>query len=289
MGQQQRGSAGMDPVLVLGTIISVGLSVLFFIREDTSQALGTIAGLTGGVITLQIQILLRDRRRVEHETRIGTMLSTIEQIPWLPDLLSPMLRAAKHVEREYQDTPASQACQAAFEDCLRTLADLERGHFRTPYGDNDLFLRLIAKSRHTITATSVPGVDLSWWKAPVGRQYWQAQVDALARGVRIRRVFIYQEWGAEIDAIAREQVEAGADVRRVHLDRLTPDLRVITAVWDGKCAHELPYTAGGAATHDVFTVSPTDLERVTRQFEFIWRCAVGIDEPEPTGMTGAGV
>ncbi|MEV4565365.1 hypothetical protein AB0K12_16500 [Nonomuraea sp. NPDC049419] len=269
----------LDPVLVIGTALSVLLGVIFYVREDTAQGLGMVAGLIGGVITLQVQTLLREKRRIDHETRVGQMVATIEKIPWLPDLMVPMLRAAKHVEREYAGTPAADACRVAFEDCLRTLADLERGHFRTPYGDNAVFQRLIDQTKATMCATSVPSVDLTWWREPVGRQYWQAQLDALARGVTIRRVFIYHEWSEDLEALAREQVAAGVRVRRVHVDRLPPAMRVISGVWDGTCGHELSYTAAGEAVHDTFTVSPPDLERLMTQFEMIERSAVELDEP----------
>ncbi|NUR89315.1 MAG: hypothetical protein HOY71_34970 [Nonomuraea sp.] len=276
----KRSSLTLDPVLVVGTILSVLLGVIFYVREDTAQALGTVAGLIGGVITLQIQTLLKEKRRIDHETRVGHMVSTIEKIPWLPDLMEPMLRAAKHVEREYGGTPAEDACRVAFEECLRTLADLERGHFRAPYGDNGVFLKLITQSRESMCVTSVPAVDLTWWREPVGRQYWQAQVEALARGVVIRRVFIYTDWNEDLDDLAREQMAAGVKVRRVQVDRLPPAQRVITGIWDSSCGHELSYTAGGEAVHDTFTVSAPDLERLRYQFEMIERSATELDEPQ---------
>lgn len=286
----RKSSLNLDPVLIVGTIISIGLAIVFYVRQDTAQALGTVAGLIGGVITLQVQTLLREKRRIEHETRVGNMISAIEKIPWLPDLMEPMLRAAKHVEREFKDTPAEDACRAAFEECLGTLADLERGHFRAPYGDNGLFLSLIENTQESMCVTSVPTVDLTWWLEPVGRQYWQAQVDALQRGVEIRRVFIYHDWSDELDVLAREQVKAGVHVRRVHADRLPVAMRVITGVWDGSCGHELSYTAGGEAVHDSFTVSPPDLERLSRQFEMIERSAEELDEPDTpvNGHSGVG-
>ncbi|WP_336209943.1 hypothetical protein [Nonomuraea sp. LPB2021202275-12-8] len=275
----KKHSVIVDPVLIIGTGLSVLLAVIFYVHEDTAQALGTVAGLIGGVITLQVQTLLKEKRRIDHETRVGHMVSTIEKIPWLPDLMEPMLRAAKHVERDYGDTPAEDACRRAFEECLRTLADLERGHFRAPYGDNEVFLRLIEQARDKMCVTSVPVVDLKWWREPVGRQYWRAQLDALARGVVIRRVFIYHEWSDDLDALAREQAEAGVKVRRVSADRLPPPMRVISGLWDGTCGHELNYTAAGEAVYDTFTVSPPDLERLMRQFEMIERSAVELDEP----------
>lgn len=274
----------LDPVLVIGTLISVALGVLFYLRQDLAPALATVAGLLGLVITLQVQAMLQDRRNAEHQSRVGSMIAAIEEIPWLPDAMEPTLRAARHVQHEFEGTPAVNVCREAFDRCLGTLVDLERGHFSTPYGDNGLFLSLIENTKRTMCATSVPAVDLDWWLEPVGRQYWRAQIDALARGVTIRRVFIYQTWTGELDALAREQAEVGVAVRRIHNDRLAPNLRIITAVWDGRCGHELSYTAGGDATADSFTVSPPDLERLTRQYETIERHAVAIDQEEPAGQ-----
>jgi hypothetical protein len=273
-----------DPVLVIGTLVSVALGVLFYLRQDLAPALATVAGVLGLVITLQVQAMLQDRRDAEHQSRVGSMIAAIEEIPWLPDVMEPALQAARHVEHEFEGTPAVNICREAFDRCLGTLVDLDRGHFSTPYGDRGLFLSLIKNTRRMMCATSVPAVDFDWWLEPAGRQYWKAQVDALAQGVTIRRVFIYQTWPSELDALAREQAEAGVVVRRIHNDRLPPSLRIITAIWDGRCGHELSYTAGGDATADSFTVSATDLERLTRQFEAIERNAVAIDEEEPAGQ-----
>ena len=285
MKRQYRMSAlVLDPVLIIGTVISVALGVIFYLRQDLAPALATVAGLLGVVITLQIQAMLQERRNAAQQSRVGSMIATIEEIPWLPEVMEPALRAVRHVQHEFDGTPAVNVCRDAFDRCLRTLVDLERGHFSTPYGDNELFLSLIKNTRRTMCCTSVPAVDLDWWLQPVGRQYWQAQTEALARGVAIRRVFIYQAWTRDLDALAREQAEAGVVVRRIHNDRLSPNLRIITAIWDGACGHELSYTAGGDATADSFTVSPPDLERLTRQFETIERNAVAIDEDEPAGL-----
>lgn len=274
----------LDPVLIFGTLFSVALGVVFYLRQGVAPALATLAGLLGMVITLQIQAMLADRRRAEQQSRVGAMIAAIEEIDWLPGVLEPALRAARHVQREFEGTPAVDVCREAFGRCLGTLVDLERGHFSTPYGDNGLFLSLITHTRRTMCATSVPTVDLDWWRQPVGRQYWQAQLEALARGVTIRRVFIYDTWTDGLDALAREQAAAGVTVRRIRGDRLAPNLRIITAIWDGTCGHELSYTAGGDANADSFTVSPPDLDRLMRQFEAIERHAVAIDEAEPVGL-----
>jgi len=273
----KRTSLLLDPVLLVGIGLSILLGVVFYLREDTAQGLGVVAGLLGGVITLQVQGLVRERRRVEHETKVGAMVGAIEKIPWLPDLMAPMLRAAKHVEREYGKTPAQDACRAAFEECLRTLSDLERGHFRAPYGDNGIFHGIITNTKRLMCATSIPSADLRWWVSPVGRQYWEVQLEALRRGVEIRRVFIYQEWTDELDTLAREQVTAGVKVRRVQTDQLSAGMRVISAVWDDTCGHELSYNAGGTAVYDSFTVSPSDIHRLRQQFEMIERSAVEFD------------
>jgi hypothetical protein len=146
----------LDPVLIIGTLISVALGVIFYLRQDLAPALATVAGLLGVVITLQVQAMLQDRRNAEHQSRVGSMIAAIEEIPWLPDVMEPALRAAKHVQREFEGTPAVNVCREAFDRCLGTLVDLERGHFSTPYGDNALFLSLIKNTMRTMCGTSVP-------------------------------------------------------------------------------------------------------------------------------------
>lgn len=271
----------LDPVLVIGTVSSVGIAVFFYRNTTLAPAFATFAGLLGGIITLQVQILLRDKRRAEYESRMGTLIKMIEGTSWLPDIVESMLRSATRVEREYAGTPAVDACKLAFEQCRGKLTDLEHGRFQLPYNDNSLALQLARNVEREMLVTSVPAIDLEWWDEPEGRTYWDHQLRALREGREIRRVFIHNGWSDRLDALARTQKEAGVKVRRVHTDRLPANMRVIIGLWDGRCGHELNYNASGEAVLFSFTVAPSDLARLRQLFEFIERTAVDLDEEEP--------
>lgn len=279
----------VDPVVAVGTLLSIGLATGFYFYNELAPTIATFAGMLGVVITLQVQEITRERRRAEHESRLGAMLGKIERSDWLPDVVESMLGSVTKVEQTYPDTPAVDAVRQAMEECRSRLADLEGGRFQFPYTDNELALRLCENLRREFLAISVSGIDLRWWRAPEGRRYWQLQLDALARNVAIRRVFIYDEWSDGLAAIAREQQEAGVQVRRVQQDTLPLGARGIIGLWDANCGLEVSYDSSGEAVLFSYTVAEPDLDRLRRQFELVERMAVDIDEPEPSaGVTGAG-
>lgn len=279
----------VDPVVTVGTLLSFGLATGFYFYNELAPAIATFAGLLGVIITLQVQEITRERRRAEHESRMGAILSKIERSDWLPDVIESMLGSVTKVEQTYPDTPAVDACRQALEECRARLTDLEGGRFQFPYTDNELALRLCQTTQHEFLAISVPRIDLRWWRAPEGQRYWRHQLDALGRGVTIRRVFIYDEWSDELAEVAHEQRDAGVEVRRVRQDTLPLGARGIIGLWDGGCGLEVSYDASGEAVLFSYTVAEADLDRLRRQFELVERMAVGVDEPEPTaGVTGGG-
>jgi hypothetical protein len=142
---------------------------------------------------------------------------------------------------------------------------------------------LVHDLKREMLATSVPSIDLEWWKSPEGQQYWSLQEKAIQRGVSIRRVFIYDTWTDEIDDMARTQRSAGAKVGRVHSDKLK-NLACISAIWDSKIAIEVESVLGtGGATEFAYYVAPSGIDRIKRRYERIERLAEGLDgEPDIT-------
>lgn len=278
----------VDPVVAVGTLLSVGLAAGFYFYNELAPAIATFAGLLGVIITFQVQEMTRERRRAEHETRLGAILAKIERSDWLPDVVESMMGSVTKIEQTYPDTPAVAACREAMEECRARLADLEGGRFQFPYTDNELPLRLCETMQREFLATSVAAFDVRWWRLPEGRRYWQLQRDALDRGVAIRRVFVYDEWSDELAAVAREQLGAGVQVRRVRQGALPVGARGVIGLWDATCGLEVSYDASGQAVLFSYSVAEPDLDRLRRQFELVERMAIDIDEPEPSaGVTGA--
>lgn len=285
---QRKSRVSVDPVLAIGTVLSIGLATVFYFYDDLALTIAFFAGMLGIIITLQVQESTKERRRAEHESRLGAIIATLEQSVWLPDVIESMLRSTTVVERTYPGTPAVETARELMEQCRTRMADLESGRFHHPYVENALNLRLCQALRREFLAISVPALDLAWWRTPEGRQYWSLQVQALDRGATIRRVFVHNGWTDDIDAMAREQKSAGVEVRSVHRDELPVGIRGIVGIWDGTCGVEVKYDASGEAISWAYSVSPSDLDRLRRQFEQVERMAVSLEEPEPTaGVAGS--
>src|SRR5437868_6540731 len=106
---QRRGSRKSERLaLIAGVVLSAVLGVFFYIRTDVATAMATCAGLVGIVITLQVESALRERRLADELTRQQRLISRVESIGWLPDLLDEALDALDEIERRRAGTVAAE-------------------------------------------------------------------------------------------------------------------------------------------------------------------------------------
>ncbi|GAB2707811.1 hypothetical protein [Nocardia thraciensis] len=259
----------LDPVLVVGALISVTVAVIFYVRPDTKSAFGVFAGLLCAALTLQIQTITMERRHMVADARRQRTLDAIDSISWLPDVLDSILESATRVERQFGATPAAEAFRNSFQSCLAALADLERGHFTMPYGDLSMTYSLTRNCRKTLWATSVQDIDLSWWTSPKSQTYWTLQQDALRRGVSITRVFIYTTLTDELERLAGVQRDAGLNILLVDGKQLPPQLKTDIVIWDESCAYETRSNASGEPILNFYTVSQQDVQNMVHQFQRI--------------------
>ena len=259
--------------LAMGTASSVGLGVLFYFKTDLTTAVASFAGLIGITITLQVDLLLRERAEHEEATREQRLVRRIESVAWMPDLLDQATGALAVIENEYKGTMAVDLARRAFEACLAQLKDLQRGHYFSGDGDPSPaspVTELNERVRHSILASNYTG-DLGWWLGTsFGRdEYWRSNRRALARGVKITRIFIYETWSDELDALARTQHGEGVRVLRVALELLPHKLRGSFVIWDGQCCYQDRVNAAGEWIGQDFTFAPQDLAVMIDHFRNI--------------------
>jgi hypothetical protein len=266
-----RKTRNLDPVLVVGLGMSVGLAVVFYLNTELAPAFATFAAMLGAIVTLQVEAYLRDRRRAERETRI-------ERYPWLAEAIDEITASTSQIEEKYAGTIAEKECLRIFDDAKLRLKRLESGHFEGRWDDHSPATELIESAKSSIWATSVARADLAWWLSAKSRPYWAAQLHALERGVEIRRVFIYDEWSTELEQLARSHHDAGVAVRVINEQDLDNEqLKNIIGVWDGSCALRVSYSLNNEPWAFDFIVEEAELREVTRQFTLIEGMSVEID------------
>jgi len=266
--------------VVAGVALSTALGVFFYIKTDLATAVGTLAGLIGTVITLQVEALMSERRRHEEGTRQQRLVERVEAITGMPELLDHSLSAYGVIEQAYAGTMATRLARKAFEDCLSTLQGLQRGHYSTPDSDessNSPFYSLTEQAQRSLVATTARS-DIEWWlNTPLSGNYWRLNQEALRRGVTITRIIIYQAWTDDIDLLAKMHQEAGVRVLRVVEAHLPPTLRQNLLIWDGAVGWEPHYNAISEWIGSSFTFAAQDVALMLDRFKLIESCA----EPFP--------
>ena len=88
---------------------------------------------------------------------------------------------------------------------------------------------------------------MHWWRSRTGRTFWQANLDALGRGVTVERTFVYEHLTPPVVGLMREHHEAGVRVVRRRDRRPAPDLLIDLCVFDEERVHEVVFSSGGNA------------------------------------------
>ena len=205
--------------------------------------------------------------------RLQRLLSRIESTPWLLGLLDEGMEALREIDDKYAGTMATDLCREAFQDCVHQLRSLRQGHFEAPFPDNRLVYALTERTEHALLATSVEDVDLKWWQSAAGHTYWRLHKDALRRGVRVQRIFIYRAWTDEHETLARKQQDGGVRTLRVNQEQLSPDLRVDMILWDESCGYESRLNSSGEAITNSYTFAKEELSQMFDKYKVIELCA----------------
>ncbi len=269
-----------DPVLIIGLLLSVALGVFLYFVSDTSFVLGTLVSLVGTALALQLDLVMRVERKLHKEDAQSQLMCLLEQIPWLPAEVKDIAVSLNTVSAlENQDGYLLDVARKALDECARTLDDLTRGQIRVSSDDNEALFVQTARAKEYILATSIPYVDLKWWCSDIGRKYWDANVAAMGRGVRVERVFVYQEWTDQLQELAEEQAAAGAIIWAVHRDKVPHALRIDMIVWDRSFSYEIRLNSDGEEIENLYSVNASDIDRKIHCFDIIRSCARRIDPP----------
>jgi len=279
---QRRGQSNSERLaLIVGVILSAVLGVFFYIKTDVATAMATYAGLVGIVITLQIESALRERRLADELTRQQRLVSRVESIGWLPDLLDEALDALDEIERKRPGTVGADLARRAFTAFVAQTRDLRRGRYSTTLEGVALALvrELTERTQHNIRGTSPVSGNLQWWQTAQGQAYWRGNLEALRRGVAIHRIFVYQTWNDQLAALIEAQRASGVRTLRVAAEKLPPTLRVNLSIWDDAAGLERRGNSVGDLIDSDYVFAPPDVQTMLERYTTIESYA----EPWPIG------
>lgn len=229
--------------------------------------LSIIVGIQAQILTFALDFVIRLEDKRVALGRSGQLIARIEETPWLPAVVERYCEYIEMAETRFADTIVPNAVREQLSACEAKLHDLARGHLYVDSNDAGVKLELLQRPAGRLRTTSVQENDLPWHLSEVGRGYWRAQKDALSRGWSIERIFIYDEWTEEIEALGREQQLAGVRVKRVPRDGLPAALRADFTVWDRSHLFRQRVDETEIGYVDRFSVDPNEIDH----YESIWR------------------
>lgn len=255
---------------VIGAVASVILSVVMLFAPWADAVESLVVGLLGLLVGLLVEVLLR----LEALAR-GT--STLASAGPYAERLHETARLTGDVVRPGPPAWVRRELDRHLDDLSLRLTELGTGRLVTR--DHQHLLDAMHTAKHEVLAvTNELGGGSSWWRTPLGRQYWEENLEALRRGVRIQRIFIHDEVDADLAALLTEQREAGIEVRTVRGGAIDPDLHRNLAVIDGRLTWEGRNNGRGVQDENVLSHLDVQIERLTRLYG---RCALASTAPPP--------
>jgi hypothetical protein len=244
----------LTPSLVIGTLLSVVSAFLLLLFDVTDFGLSFVIGLTGTTLAAVVDLIERSE-----------YADVFRAPPWLRHEVARLGQSAQRVLAH--GVPAlDDELQAVVTRAAGDVELLANGRMERTASDTRHMLVLTAGAARRIAAITVvsqrDGANrVGWWATDFGKRYWQANLEALARGVAIDRAFVYESLDDGLEALADEQRQAGVNVFLMDAAGLAPQYRANTIVWDATCAWEARMDAYGNITGNLFSYSPLDLAR----------------------------
>jgi hypothetical protein len=273
------GGMRVGNTLELAAIVAFGLALIIFI-VDTEIRFSVIGGLVRAGFA-QIGMLAELSAKMERSS-LGSALLTefLETASQLDARVNPLLQrvARQEVER-----------LTAF------MRQLQVGGEVTYDGeDRDWLLGLAREAESSIDAISlstvdagVLGLDGGLWTSDLGIRYLDGQRKAIARNVRIRRIFVVEHEDMAHDEsflrVTQMQRNAGVQVRMLD-QRLIPDYLQSMVfdfiIFDGTVSYETsagaPFTVGQPRPGTLRTrlaPGPPRVRDLEQRFEELWERA----------------
>jgi hypothetical protein len=237
----------------------------------------------GLVLGAQIELSRRLDRREERRDAAGRLIGEMEELP--PSVGAKVrenLRLIAAAARRDRDETAylRRALDERLADQQHWLHQLNSGVIEVDSDDTQLLFEWTNKARRALRTTLVTHSDVHWWRSRTGSAFWQANLRAMARGVEVERIFVYEALTPNVVALMREHDAAGVRVLAVAIDGLRAELLIDVCVFDDDRVHEVVFSSGGNAMAYRYSQDRERTALVVVKLERLYRLATPFAELE---------
>lgn len=266
--------AHTDPVALIGITLSIALSVTLDLTGAATGVESLLAGLMGITISLLVDSLARAERRFHLRTLLAGP-------PWLLHAVPEVVTGTREAVERHPGTRVADEARRSFERFRAETEQLRHGRIVRPGHDyQDLLGATRDCVREMQALTNVmprASGELSWWHSDIGRHHWAVNERALARGVRITRIFAYATIWDELEELLETQRKAGVRVGLLPAGAVDPALHVNLVRWDAGACWTAGMSAHGEISENRYSVNPADVARAGETFQACANLATFLD------------
>jgi hypothetical protein len=304
-------NGGLSRSLAPGIILKIGLPLLIALltlaaaeaggmRGRNSLALAAVAAFACALVLFIVDTEMRfsvlDARMAEGFAKLGKSaeLSSVTDRSILDRaLLTDLVQTARQTDERINPL-LKRLARRELERVTVLVRQLPVGSEITYEGeDRDWLLGLTREAERSIDAISlstvdagVAGLDGGLWTSDLGIRYLGVQREAIARKVRIRRIFVFADTETAMDEtlrdITQQQRDVGVEVRMLGLPFIPGWMRQMIfdfIVFDGTVTYETTPEASSAGQKRPGILStklapmPARVRELEERFERLWDAA----------------
>jgi hypothetical protein len=251
---------------IVGLCVTLASTVLVYLKSaaDARKQNAALVSLIGVIFTMLTSLRFEALPKIERHLEIEETLSKNRQLlPLIEQIASAQqLEGSAHPLMRYMLQQRLESLESQFEK-------MSRGRFLVDESEMPNFaLEMIKSAKEKILATSYVQAS-RWWETPWGKHYEELNETKAKDGVRITRIFIFQEKSdmARIEEVMKAEKHAGIDVRYAYLQDLTDNITSDLVVIDSNLSGELRLTPDKVMTFAEFMTNQSDVADTSHRIE----------------------
>lgn len=266
----------LDPIIVIGLIISIALSTVLVVSGQDSVT-SMLIGLVVATLSLLVDVIARLHQSEEKLLASSILGSAVVNDPFLMSSVSKIIDDYNSVKNHEARTFQSVA-KNSLTECRDKLHSLVEGYIlvdvMSPFtfgrcGVNDV------KSSLKLVQYATP----SYWRTKLGEKYFQANIDAIQRGATVTRIWLQDEKTlTEFRDVIELQEKSGIKSWIVVSTGLPNELLEDFDIADDKLVAKLEITLEGHAKFERISVNPLEVQKARNNFDLLLRYACTPDE-----------
>jgi hypothetical protein len=266
----------LDPIVVIGLVISIALSTLLVVSGQDS-ATSMLIGLIITAITLLVDVIARIHQTEEKLLSASILGTSVSDDPFLMSLIQRIVDDYNKIKNHETRTFRSVA-KNALTHCRDKIHSLVEGFIEVDVMSEFTFGRCgvnDVKKSLKLLQYATP----SYWRTKLGEKYFLANVDAIQRGVEVTRIWLQDDKTLfEFRDIIEQQEKAGIKTLLVSSAGVPKELQEDFDIADDQLVAKLNITKEGDSKSERLSVNPLEVQKARNIFDLLLRYASTPDE-----------